>query len=145
MTNRRPPPALRIQSFFALEFCQCISRAWFSILDGFSCNYLRPHHSGSLLVGNCSSTEGSRSNMWELLSWGCLPSQLSPPPWVEIHSPAATGNTGHKSHYGNTDQGTKETAGSCNTFCYCRDCPARWVRALEEQPCPVICRGDLSW
>lgn len=94
MTNRRPPLSLKIQSFLALKFRQYISRAWLSILDGFSCNYLRPHHSGSPLVRNCSSTGGSRSNMWEHFSWGCPP--LSAPPWVEIHSPTATGNSGHK-------------------------------------------------
>lgn len=32
------------------------------------------------------------------LAEAALPSQPSPPPWVEICSPAVTGNTGHKSH-----------------------------------------------
>lgn len=142
MTNRRPPLALRIQSFLALEFCQCISRAWLFILDGFSCNYLRPHHLGSLLGRDCSSTGGNRPNMWKVFSWGCPPlsaltttvggdlfSHCSWKRWTQVPLTRA-----QKKLLGvATPSPTIETAQHAR------------VRAVEDQPCPVICRGDLPW
>lgn len=57
------------------------------------------------------------------LARAVLSSQPPPPPWVKICSPAEALDTSPTVGTNLTDQGTKETARSCNTFFCYRDCP----------------------
>lgn len=148
MTKRRPPLALRIQSLLILEFLPVYFQGWLFILDGFSWNYLRPHHSGSPLLCDCSSTGGSKSNTWELFSWGCPPlSALTTTMGGDLFSRC---NWKHWTQVPLREQvpltrAQKKLLGVATPSVFVETAQQARVKAVENQPCPVICRGDLSW